>query len=93
MTMQRPKLREPRDPNQCLRLPEVAKLVGVKPRTIKSWVAKSTFPRPIKPTREALSSGFGLTCAIGSTFTRPNGSGRDGAPLAKDYQPSEAPAG
>lgn len=38
------------DPNQLMRLAEVAKLIAVKPRTIKSWVAKGTFPKPIAPT-------------------------------------------
>lgn len=51
MTKPRPTLRAPRDPNQCLRLNETAALCGVRPRTIKSWVSKGTFPRPIKPTQ------------------------------------------
>ena len=38
------------DDRQCLRLDRVASLVGVKPRTIRSWVKRGKFPKPIKPT-------------------------------------------
>jgi predicted DNA-binding transcriptional regulator AlpA len=38
------------DPHQLMRLTEVAALIAVKPRTIKSWVTKGTFPKPMSPT-------------------------------------------
>lgn len=34
--------------NQCIRLPKVLELVGIKKSTVWLWVSQGKFPKPIK---------------------------------------------
>jgi predicted DNA-binding transcriptional regulator AlpA len=46
----RVRIAKPADDLECLRLHEVAQLLHISKHTLRSWVAKDKFPRPIAPT-------------------------------------------